>query len=62
MSKQLMLSASVSVLAMLGFVLAGTPAAAADTGYGLPLLNAVASACTITGLGELLPAVQPGLR
>ncbi len=62
MSKQLALSASVSVLAMLGLALASTPSVAAEAGYGLPLLHAMASACVSAVPVDLLPVLQPGLQ
>lgn len=62
MSKQLTLSASISVMAMAAFVLVGTPSVAAEAGYRLPLVNAMAAACTSAGLGDLLPVLQPGLQ
>jgi hypothetical protein len=62
MSKQLMLSASVSVLAMLGLVLATGPAAAGELSLGASRLHAVASACTSVLSGDLLPALQPTLQ
>jgi hypothetical protein len=62
MSKQLKLSASLSVLAMLGAILAAGPAAADDLSLGTAPLQAIASACTSSALGDLLPALQPVLQ
>jgi hypothetical protein len=62
MSKQLKLSASLSVLAMLGFALAAGPAAADDLGLSSAGLHAFASACTSAVIGDLLPALQPALQ
>jgi hypothetical protein len=61
MSKQLMVSASLSALAMLGLVLASGQAAADEPGLGAGKLHAVASACTSALSGDLLPALQPTL-
>lgn len=58
MSKQLTLSAGLSVLAMLGLVLASTPAAAEDLGLGSSQLLALASACTSVIASDLLPILQ----
>ncbi len=62
MSKQLALSASLSVLAMLGLVMASTPAAADELGVGTARLQAFASACTSVISGDLMPLLQPGLQ
>jgi hypothetical protein len=61
MSKQLKLSASVSLLAMLGLILAASPASAGDLGLAKAQVNALASACTSVVKGDLLPLLQPGL-
>jgi hypothetical protein len=62
MSKQLMVSASLSVLAMLGLVAAAGPAAADELGLGNAQLHAVASACSSAISSDLLPALQPTLQ
>lgn len=62
MSKQLKLSASLSVLAMLGLALAASPAAASELGMGTSPLHALASACSSALSGDLLPLVQPALQ
>lgn len=62
MSKQLKLSAGLSVLVMLGLALASSPVAADETGLGTSRLHAAASACTSALTGDLLPALQPTLQ
>jgi hypothetical protein len=62
MSKQLKLSASLSVLAMLGAILASAPAVAGDLSLGTSPLQAIASACSSSALSDLLPALQPVLQ
>ncbi len=62
MSKQLKLSASVSLLAMLGLILASTPAAADGFGHGVTQFHALASASTSVLGGDLLPLLQPSLQ
>ena len=61
MSKQLKLSASISLLAMLGLVLAASPASADELGLATAQIDALASVCTSVVKGDLLPLLQPGL-
>jgi hypothetical protein len=58
MSKQLTLSASLSVLAMLAFALTGAPALAGDLGSSSSLLAGVAAACLPDSVGSVLPVLR----
>jgi hypothetical protein len=61
MSKQLIMSATISVTAMLAFILAGGPAMASDTGLGMTPLHMMIAACAPPSVNELMPVIQPGL-
>lgn len=61
MSKQLILSATFSVSAMLAFILAGGPAFAGESGLSMAPLQLAISACAPPSVSELLPVIQPGL-
>jgi hypothetical protein len=59
MSKQLILSATLSVLAMTGAALLSTPGVAAEAGAAAPLVQAKASVnAALPALGALLPAIK----
>lgn len=62
MSKQLTLSASLSLLAMLGFAVSALAEPFAPVRFGALQLGLVASACAPSAPGELLPLLQPGLQ
>lgn len=58
MSKQLTMSAAVSVLAMAVFALLGTDLLGAAGGFSLPHVGISAEAVALPDLGSLLPALQ----
>lgn len=58
MSRQLKLSAILSVLAMAGFAVAGVPHVSASAALELPRPGAEASAPTLPALGNLLPGLR----
>jgi hypothetical protein len=59
MSKQLILSATLSVLAMTGVALLSTPGIAAIHGDSAPLISAKASIdAELLSLGTLLPGIK----
>ena len=59
MSKQLILSATLSVLAMTGTALLSTPGVAAGTNGAAPLVQAKASVeAALPALGTLLPGLR----
>lgn len=61
MSKQLILSATFSVSAMLAFILAGGPAMASEAGWSFAPLHMAIAACSPASVNELMPVIQPGL-
>lgn len=58
MSKQLTMSAAVSVLAMAVFALLGTDLLGTTAGFSLPHIGMSAEAAALPDLGSLLPALQ----
>lgn len=62
MSRQLTLSATVSVMAMLAFAMLGSAAAAPGEDGFLAPLGVNVSACTPASLMELLPSLQPAIQ
>jgi hypothetical protein len=58
MSKQLALSAALSVLAMVGFAFFAAPAATADATSTQSLFSASAPASVVPSLGTLLPGLR----
>ena len=59
MSKQLILSATLSVLAMTGAALLATPGVAADHSGSTPLIEAKASIdAALPSLSKFLPAIR----
>lgn len=62
MSKQLKLSASLSVLAMFGVVLTGGSSMAGELAAVSTPIHTLASACTSSVGSALLPVLQPALQ
>ena len=58
MSRQLKLSATLSVLAMALFALAGSPMAGEPLGVVLPHVGASAAMPNLPALGDLIPSLQ----